>query len=300
MLQPNLTFLAICLVFKIILSTFAHGIITAVINEVKKLYSILFIMLALCVGCQMKFQTDGGDNTPSVKVERYDRLEYRYLTTADYSAIQEMNTEYPMETRTLIEDVLQLGDATDPDINNKFLNFYQDSRLQNLITAAETQYADMDSLNAQFNSVFTHLRKMIPSLKVPRIYAQLSALDQSVIVGDQTIGISLDKYLGADYPGYKAYYPEEQRKVMTREYIVPDCIVFYLLSQYPLKGLEARSQMERDMHMARIQWVTNQAMNRTFFKGANIELVGNFMKKNHKMSIEELLQMDDLSRIAVR
>ena len=48
----------------------------------------------------MKFQADDDENAPLVKVERYDRLEYRYLTTADYSALQEMNTEYHMETRT--------------------------------------------------------------------------------------------------------------------------------------------------------------------------------------------------------
>lgn len=263
----------------------------------KKLFSILLLTLVICVGCQMKFQADDEGNEPLVKVERYDRLEYRYLTTADYSALQEMNTEYPMETRTLIEDILQLGDATDPDINSKFVNFYQDTRLQSLITDAETKYADMDSLNAQFNNVFTRLKKMLPDMKIPRIYAQLTALDQSVVVGDQTIGISLDKYLGADYVGYKAYYPPEQRKVMSSEYIVPDCVVFYLMSQYPLRGFGSRSQAERDAQLARIQWVANQAMNANFFKGKSIDRVGVFMKKNHKMSFGELLRMDDLSRI---
>ena len=37
----------------------------------------------------------------------HDILEYRYLTTGDFSALQSMNTEYPIETRTLIEDVIK-------------------------------------------------------------------------------------------------------------------------------------------------------------------------------------------------
>lgn len=148
----------------------------------------------------MKFKAYDSEDAPLVSVERYDRLEYRYLTTADYSALQEMNTEYPMETRALIEDVLQLGDATDPEINNKFLGFYQDPRLQTLMTAAETQYANMDSINIQLNTAFIKLKKMLPDLKIPRIYTQLTALDQSVVVGNQTLGISLDKYLGENYP----------------------------------------------------------------------------------------------------
>lgn len=293
--QLNLTFLAKHLAFKINLSTFASGRPYYADILVKKIYFLIIIVLALCFSCQMKFQADEDADTPLVKVERYDRLEYRYLTTADYSALQEMNTEYPMETRTLLEDVLQLGEATDPDINNKFINFYQDPRLQSLMTDAETQYANMDSLNAQFNMAFAYLKKVLPELKIPRVYAQLSALDQSVIVGDQTIGISLDKYLGANYPLYKTYYSAEQRKVMTHEYIVPDCIVFYLMSQYPLKGFEQRSQTDRDMHVARVQWVANRAIGQKVFSSDNIDLVNHYMKKNPKTSIDDLLRMNNFS-----
>ena len=54
-----------------------------------------------------------------------------------------MNTEYAIETRTLIENVLKLGAVYEPDINSRFLNFYQDTLLQSVISAAETQYANM-------------------------------------------------------------------------------------------------------------------------------------------------------------
>ena len=202
-----------------------------------------------------------------------------------------------METRALIEDVLQLGDATDPDINNKFISFYQDPRLQTLITSAETQYANMDSINIQLNAAIMKLRKMLPDLKIPRFYAQLTALDQSIVVGNQTVGISLDKYLGENYQGYKPFYSAEQRRTMTREYIVPDCIFFYLMSEYPLRSFEMRSQMERDIHAARIQWVANQALGQNFFTGENIDKVVSFMKKNRKMSIEKLLHTDNLQII---
>lgn len=244
----------------------------------------------------MNFKADENKDAQLVEIERYDRLEYRYLTTADYSALQEMNTEYPMETRALIEDVLQLGDATDPDINNKFINFFQDPRLQNLMTTAETQYANMDMLNEQFSNAFTNLKKMIPGIKIPRIYAQISALDQSVVVGDETIGISLDKYLGANYPGYKPYYPEEQRKMMTRDYIVPDCVTFYLLSLYPLRGFETHSQVEIDMQVARIQWVANKALGHDFFTSDNIDKVARYMKKHPKQDIDKFLR-DDVNEL---
>ena len=52
-------------------------------------------------------------------VQRYDRLESLYLTTGDFSALQQMETDYPMETRTLIENVLKLGVIDDHEINNR-------------------------------------------------------------------------------------------------------------------------------------------------------------------------------------
>lgn len=114
-----------------------------------------------------------------------------------------MNTDFPMETRTLLEDVLRIGEVNDPQINHKFLAFYQDSTLQTILSDAEAQYANMDDINKLLNSSFDRLKVYIPTLPIPQIYAQIGALDQSIVIGNQTIGISLDKYLGKDYPYIK-------------------------------------------------------------------------------------------------
>ena len=122
------------------------------------------------------------------------------LTTGDFSALQQMNTEYPIETRTLIEDVVKIGEITDPDINTKFLKFYQDTTLQSVIAAVESEFANTEDLDHQFSGAFRRLKQALPNITIPRVYAQISALDQSVVVGNGTIGISLDKYLGPNYP----------------------------------------------------------------------------------------------------
>ena len=57
--------------------------------------------------------------------------------------------------------------------------------------------------------------------------SEVSCLNQSIIVSDTLIGISLDKYLGADFPLYAEYYTAEQRAQMTREAIVQDAINAY-------------------------------------------------------------------------
>ena len=62
----------------------------------------------LCIACEIKLKPN--DNAQSkIEVVRYDRLQSRYLTTGDFSALQEINTEYAIETPTLIENVLKIG-----------------------------------------------------------------------------------------------------------------------------------------------------------------------------------------------
>ena len=242
------------------------------------------------VACEFKLKSNGDSGLgEQTKVLRYDRLESRYLTTGDFSALQQMNIDFPMETRMLIEDILRLGEVSDPEINSRFLKFYQDTTLQSIVADAEAQYANMDDINTQFHNAFKNLAKMLPSLSQPRIYAQIGALDQSIVVGNNAIGISLDKYLGSDYPLYERYYTKNQRATMKREYIVPDALCFYLLSVFPLKNHDSCSQYERDIHMGKIMWVVNKAVGRTAFNTKFIRTVDAKMKKSKGMSAEKLL-----------
>ncbi len=127
---------------------------------------------------------------------------------------------------------------------------------------------------------------------MPEVYAQIGALGQSIVVGDSLIGISLDKYLGTDYPLYGNFYDQRQRYTMTRASIVPDCLVFWLLSHYPLDNFETASQHARDIHIGRVMWVANQAMGKPFFKTEHTALANQLMVKTPHMTADELLKAD--------
>ena len=263
----------------------------------RKIYYLVFVIMLGCISCEWQFKmSDEEDGT--VAVDRYDRIQTLYLTTGDFSALQQMNTVYPMQTRTLIEDVLRIGKVNDPEINKTFLRFYQDTTLQVLIAETQQQYASMDDINEQLTRAFRYLKKHIPNLDMPEVYAQIGSLDQSVIVGNNTIGICLDKYLGTDYPLYhkpEYGYTEGQLRMMDRKYIVPDCIGFYLLSLYPMP-LEANlTQQERDIYIGKIQWVVDQAMGEEIFATRFTLMVDRYMKRNKNATVDQLLRNNEFS-----
>ncbi len=288
--------------FEIFFSTFARNYEFIVRIRHYFIFAGSMLMSLLLASCDFKlkpFEEEEVD-TLEIRIQRYDRIESLYLTTGDFSALQQMSTDYPIETRTLIERVLNLGNIDDPNINSKFLTFFQDSILQTVISDAELQFANMDDLNRQLTDAFHKLKTWLPDLKVPLIYAQISALDQSIVVGNESVGICLDKYLGEDYPLYKRFYSAEQRKTMKRSYVVPDFLCFYLVSIYSLPNFREASQQERDMHFAKIQWVANKVMAVRFFESENVNAIDRYMAEHPEYSVAQLLKDTDYSRFKVK
>ncbi|MBR0272680.1 MAG: gliding motility protein GldB [Bacteroidaceae bacterium] len=168
-----------------------------------------------------------GQDENTVVLDRYDRVLDEYVSLGSYTALHRMNTQYPMQTKLLIEDVLKLGVVNEPDVEQRLRHYYLDSTVQVLLDEVHRQYNDMSDIEADLNRAFEELRKEDPSIKTPHIYTQVSCLNQSIIVSDTLIGISLDKYLGEDFPLYAEYYTAEQRAQMTRDAIVRDAINAY-------------------------------------------------------------------------
>ena len=264
----------------------------------RHLHCFSFLLaLVLCVGCDWKSHLKITDEDHKVFVDRYDRIEALYLMTGDFSALQHMNIDHPMETRTLIEDVLKIGHVNDREINTRFLRFFQDSTLQTILNEVSRQYADMDDINKELAKAFKRLEDEVPGLRVPYIYAQIGALDQSVVIANNMVGICLDKYLGTDFSPYKAYYPLEQRRLMVRSMIIPDCLHFFILSQFPLPAHDKETQLECDVHMAKIQWVVNRLIGRDAFCSVYVEMVDKYMKHHKKTTMLQLLSQPNLADI---
>lgn len=225
--------------------------------------NILFIILSCIVltACHTDEQKNDVSFSGNVKVFRYDRLQYEASVQNSFSAMQKMGLEFPRATKLLIEDVLALGRVEDPAINEKLCSYYSDSTLVQIMNDANVKFKDMSKIEKGLTSGFRNLKEELPDIQIPKVYSLFSALNQSVVVGDSLLGFSLDKYMGADYPLYRRYYYEYQRRTMTPERILPDCFTFYLLSQYPFQWIPGhRTLKDVIMHQGKIRWVAQKVL----------------------------------------
>lgn len=241
--------------------TCCYGFVQRIMRD--KLYILL---MALFVGvaiaaCQWSLDYGGrSGSSTDIKVHRYDMLLDEFISLNSFSALQKMSAEYPQETKFLIEEVLAIGSVSDDNINLRLREYYSDPLLTNLYRDALTKFADMSRIERDFTRAFKRLKRELPHMTVPRVYAQFSALNQSVVVGDSILGFSIDKYMGADYPLYSQFYYAYQLPAMSPERIVPDCMAFYLLSEYPFPWEWHRTLLDQILHRGKIHWVVSRIM----------------------------------------
>ena len=100
--------------------------------------------------------------------------------------------------------------------------------------------------------------------------------------------------MGSNYSLYEKFYSYAQRQSMTRSYIVPDCLTFYLLSLYPLDQFDSRTQLERDIHMGKVMWTVNKVIGQNLYNTPYVKMVDRFMKKHSKVTVPFLMMNNDI------
>ena len=267
----------------------------------RHLFPLFALLLAAFVwGCH------DGHIKEEVRVDRFDRVLDEYVSLGSYSALQKMNTRSPQQTKLLIEDVLDIGHVEEADVEQRLRYFYLDSTVQLLLEEVHRQYADMSDIEMDLTQAFERMKKEDPNFPVPHVYAQVSCLRQSIVVGDTLIGISLDKYLGADYPPYQEYFHANQLESMTRENIVADALTFYLLYTY-VSPVSPKIGSSVPQYIARVHWVVAHILgipprdhvpsyhqrDKDIDISPELAKVDAYMKEHPKTSILELLRMKD-------
>lgn len=232
----------------------------------KNLCYILFIVLLLSACSQTE------RSTSVIQVIRYDKWQYEATIMNSFLALQKMNTEAPQMTKLLYEEVLTIGDANDPNINTRFTEFFADPFLTKLTEDCEQQFPDLSKIEKQLSHGFGLLQKEIPELRIPKIYSIISALNQSIVVGDSILAFSLDKYMGKDYEPYQRYYYPHQSRNMTPDRIALDCFKYYLLGNFPYcPKIGKHSLYQFIMYRGKIGWIVKKLLN---YKHSNADLLG--------------------------
>ncbi len=145
-----------------------------------------------------------------------------------------LEKKYPDFLPIFTYEMIQIGGAESDDYKELMESFISDTLILNVKKKADG-IISKDQLKNDLEQAFKYYQHYFPEMVIPKIYTCISGFNQSIVMADSLVGISLDKYLGADCE----YYPQlgianYKTKNMHPQKIVPDVIYAWALTEFPI------------------------------------------------------------------
>jgi hypothetical protein len=175
------------------------------------------------------------ESNPDLQIIRFDEYLYCYLTQNNND---EISDEYRSFLNEYGEKVIAIGKPDSLGFQERLRTFFSEPALKTLYRDEQNKMADISDINEELSHGMETLLSNFPQIRQPKIYMHVSGLNQNVIVTDEILSLSADKYLGADYPFYQDFFYEYQRQLMSPERIVPDYLLGFMMANFPFEGNE--------------------------------------------------------------
>ncbi|MDH6312939.1 hypothetical protein M2137_001724 [Parabacteroides sp. PFB2-10] len=216
-----------------------------------------FLALA---GCTFASSSSRYASADPVVIHRFDKALYRLLEEENAAAGEAALKEaYPQMLEITGKAVLNMKSADMPGFFDRLLNYYSEPTLKSLYRQALQTYENTTEIEEQLGSGFACLQELLPTLPVPEVYMHVSGFGQNVVVGENLLSISIDKYMGEYFALYEDFFYDYQRRKMTPDYIVPDYLAGWLMSEFPFKGNE-NVLLERMIYEGKIKYLVSLAV----------------------------------------
>lgn len=162
--------------------------------------------------------------------------------------------------------VLGLGDPSSPQFNKAFITYATDISNAELWSDVRKQWPSTEDLRAGLENAFRHYLYYFPEKKVPRVVTCITSFNNSLIVSDSLIMISLDRYLGPQckyYPSLDLY--DYQIRRMTPAYTVRDCMYGWASTEwdYEYTGYSQKNLLSSIIHEGKLAYFLHCMMPET-------------------------------------
>ena len=191
-----------------------------------------------------------------VKIERFDSAFWNIDTTKTAEEFTRLQKQYPDIMPIYTENIVRFGHPDSAITHYTYNLFRKDSAVQQLYNDALATYTDMSDIEHDLTTAFRRARYFLPQFPTPTVYSHVSGLNQSMVVSESFISLSIDNYLGTDYHLYEhiGIY-NYQRNNMCRQKVASDYITAWISSEF---STSVADNLLSDMiHHGKILYVTS-------------------------------------------
>lgn len=221
---------------------------------------IFLLSVIVLTGCNAHAGSSGHRSADPVEIVRFDKKLFEYITGAeDTTSLREtLIRDYPAMLDLTGKGILNIKSVDTPGFFEKLKAYYSNAALISLYKDALACFGEVNDIEQKLGQGFSFLNECFPEMKTPRVYMHVSGLNQNVLTGENTLSVSIDKYLGYDYPLYQDFFYAWQRIKMQPEYVAQDYLAGWLMSEFLFTGKE-NVLLERMLYAGKIKYLLSCA-----------------------------------------
>jgi len=213
----------------------------------------------LTIACLCCFSCSGnkisGDST-EFTITRFDTDLYQYLTKNESDSVLKNYTDF---LNVLGSGILGIGKTDSTGFYSRLKTYFSDSTLMQIYKNEQEKFADLTDINKELSIGLSAFLQQFPQIKKLKVYMHVSGFGQNVVVTDDILSLSADKYLGPDYPLYQNYLYDYQRQLMSPDRIVPDYLLGFMMANLPFKGDED-VLLDRMLYEGKLRYMLSQLL----------------------------------------
>ena len=234
---------------------------------------------AFCFLFFLTFLTSCGDENQGpdvssvkidVEVNRFENDFFAMDTLALEKSLNELQLRYPSLTPIFLQHILGLNSES---IEEGVKNFTRLS--QTLFEASQKEMGDFSTIKNEFENSFQYVKYYFPEYKIPSVITVLGPVDALAqtatgeaspsFIGPDFIGISLQFYLGKDFPLYQDTYfittvaPQYRSRRFDKKYIVADAMKLIVDDLSP-DNSAGRNLLEQIIEKGKQVWFLDKLM----------------------------------------
>jgi len=208
----------------------------------------------LCCICCSGNKTN--EESLEFKIIRFDSDLYRYLTQNGSDSELQNHTDF---LDIFGEGILAIGKPDSAGFYYRLKTYFSEPTLMGIYKDEQEKFADLTEINKELSKGLHIFLQQFPQIKPPKVYMHVSGFGQNIVVTDDILSLSADKYLGEDYPVYQGFFYDYQRQLMTPDRIVPDYLLGFMMANLPFLGDED-ILLDRILYEGKLRYMLSQLL----------------------------------------
>lgn len=168
------------------------------------------------------------------EIIRFDQILFSLPDTNFESWVVEARKAHPVFFDLFTSQMIRIGTINDSLFYSELNRFVTDTMILNVKKLTDAEFSDFDKPEKEILQGLDNFKKYFPSQKTPEVYTCISGFNQSIVVAEGLIAVSLDKYLGADCPYYERLgYARYMTQKMIPLKIPSDLMYALAITEFP-------------------------------------------------------------------